>query len=67
MGFKWGIVPRNVCKATTPPKPNPEEIRPLNAEQAKRNLGVARGNRLEALYVLAVTAGLRIGELLGLK
>ncbi len=27
----------------------------------------ARGNRLEALYVLAVTAGLRIGELLGLK
>jgi integrase len=67
---KWGIVPRNVCKATTPPKPNPEEIRPLDAEQAKRLLEVASaagGNRLEALYVLAVTAGLRIGELLGLK
>jgi integrase len=28
---------------------------------------VSRGNRLEALYVLAVTAGLRVGELLGLK
>jgi integrase len=64
---KWGIVPRNVCKATTPPKPNPEEIHPLNAEQAKQFLEAARGNRLEALYVLAVTAGLRIGELLGLK
>jgi integrase len=64
---RWGAVPRNVCKATTPPKPNPEEIRPLDAEQSKRILEASRGNRLEALYVLAVTAGLRIGELLGLK
>ncbi|MDP8947344.1 MAG: site-specific integrase [Actinomycetota bacterium] len=64
---KWGIIPRNVCKAMTPPKPNPEEIHPLDAEQAKRILEVACGNRLEALYVLAVTAGFRIGELLGLK
>jgi integrase len=64
---KWGAVPRNVCKAVTPPKPNPEEIRPLDAEQAKRLLEAAGGNRLEALYVLAVTAGLRVGELLGLK
>ena len=64
---KWGIVTRNVCKATMPPKPNPEEIRPLDAEQVKRILEAFLGNRLEALYVLAVTAGLRIGELLGLK
>src|SRR5919112_4065131 len=66
-GVKWGIVPRNVCKATIPPKPDPEEIHPLDAEQARRILEAAHGNRLEALYVLAVTAGLRIGELLGLK
>jgi integrase len=64
---RWGAVPRNVCKATTPPRPNPQEIRPLDAEQAKRILEASRENRLEALYVLAVTAGLRIGELLGLK
>jgi integrase len=64
---KWGLVPRNICKATTPPKPNSEEIHPLDAEQAKRFLEAARGNRLETLYVLAITAGLRIGELLGLK
>src|SRR5918995_3351897 len=64
---KWGIVPRNVCKATTPPKPDSEEIRPLDAEQARQLLRTAGGDRFEALYVLAVTAGLRIGELLGLR
>jgi integrase len=64
---RWGAVPRNVCKVTTLPKPNPEEIRSLDAEQAKRILEASRENRLEALYVLAVTSGLRIGELLRLK
>ncbi|MCA1731909.1 MAG: tyrosine-type recombinase/integrase [Actinobacteria bacterium] len=64
---RWGVVGRNVCKATTPPQPNPEEIKPLDAESAKLLLKAARGDRLEALYVLAVTAGLRIGELLGLR
>ncbi len=64
---RWGVIGRNVCKATTPPQPNPEEIKPLDTESAKRLLEAACGNRLEALYVVAVTAGLRIGELLGLK
>jgi integrase len=64
---RWGTLPRNVCKATTPPRPNSEEIKPLDAECARRLLDAASGDRFEALYVLAVTAGLRIGELLGLK
>jgi integrase len=64
---KWGTVPRNVCKATTPPKPVAEEIKPLDAEQARQLLRTAGGERFEALYVLAVTAGLRIGELLALR
>jgi integrase len=64
---RWGTVPRNVCKATTPPKPDSEEIRPLDAEQARQFLRTAGGERFEALYVLAVTAGLRIGELLALR
>ena len=64
---RWGTLPRNVCKATTPPKPDAEEIKPLDAEQARRLLRTAGGERFEALYVLAVTAGLRIGELLALR
>jgi integrase len=63
---KWGTVPRNVCKATTPPRAHSEEIKPLDSEQARSFLEEARGERLEALYVITVTAGLRIGELLGL-
>ncbi len=44
-----------------------EEIRPLSPEQAKRLLEVARHTRLEALYVVAVTTGLRQGELFALR
>jgi|SRR5918998_5958999 integrase len=43
-----------------------EEMRPLSADETQRLLEAARGNRLEALYVLAVTTGMRRGELLGL-
>ena len=42
-------------------------MRPLTAEQARILFDAAKGDRLEALYVLAVTTGLRQGELLGLK
>ena len=44
-----------------------EEIHPLTPEQVKTLLEAARGDRLEALYVLAVHTGLRQGELLGLR
>ncbi len=60
---RWRLVRENVAAATDPPIPQPEEIRPLTAEQVKVLLSEARGERLEALFVVAVTAGLRIGEL----
>jgi integrase len=62
-----GLIPRNVCEAVKPPKVERKEIAPLDREQAKALLEVARGDRLEALYVLAVHTGMREGELLGLK
>jgi integrase len=60
-------VPQNAASKTDRPKVRPPEIHPLDAEQTKALLSTARGERLEALYVVAVTAGLRIGELLGLS
>ena len=62
-----GLVPRNVTKAVRPPQVRREEMRPLTPDQVGVLFGAARGARLEALYVLAVTTGLRQGELLGLK
>lgn len=41
-------------------------IAPLSATQVRTLLQTAEGNRLEALYVPAVTTGMRQGELLGL-
>jgi integrase len=62
-----GLIPRNATEAVKPPQVRREEIRPLTAEHVKVLFEAAKGDRLEALYVLAVTAGLRQGELLGLK
>jgi integrase len=64
---KWHMVPRNVTEAVSPPRPAPKEMRPLSPEEARRLLDAAEGDRLEALYVLAVTTGMRQGELLALR
>jgi len=62
-----GLIPRNATDAVKPPQVRREEIHPLTPEQVKVLFEAVRGDRLEALYVLAVTTGLRQGELLGLK
>ncbi|MEJ7815671.1 MAG: site-specific integrase [Rubrobacter sp.] len=62
-----GLIPRNVCESVKPPKIERKEITPLDREQAKALLEAAGGDRLAALYVLAVHTGMREGELLGLK
>jgi integrase len=64
---RWNIVPRNVCEGVDVPQVRREEMQPLNAEQARRLLQSASGERLEAFYVLAIHTGMRPGELLGLR
>ena len=61
------LVPHNVAEAVKAPQPEKKEIRPLSPKQAQTLLVTAKGDRLEALYVLATTTGMRQGELLGLK
>ena len=65
-GVRWGMIPRNVSDLVDPPKQAYFEQKPLSAEESKELLKAARGDRLEALYVLALTTGMRQGELLGL-
>ena len=64
---RWNMVPRNASEAVKAPRPVPKEMRPLSPEEARGLLDAARGDRLEALYVLAITTGMRQGELLALK
>ena len=62
-----GLIPRNATEAVKAPQVRRQEISPLSAEQVKVLLETACGDRLEALFVLAIHTGLRQGELLGLK
>jgi integrase len=63
-----GLVPINAADVKAP-RPTPEEMRPLSEAEARTFLESTResGDRFEALYVLAITTGLRRGELLGLR
>jgi integrase len=63
-----GLVPRNAA-AVEAPRPTPDEIHPLSEGEARTFLESARAStdRFEALYVVAITTGLRRGELLGLR
>jgi len=65
--LRWGLVARNVATLVTPPRAERYEIRPLDPEQARRFLDTVRGDRLEALYSVALAVGLRQGEALGLR
>jgi integrase len=62
-----GLIPRNVTEAVKPPQPEKKEIKPLSPDQARVLLRAAKEERLEALYALAITTGMRQGELLALK
>ena len=62
-----GLIPRNAAAPVKPPQARREEIRPLNRDQVCVLFEAVRGDRLEAMYIVAVTTGLRRGELQGLK
>jgi integrase len=67
---RWGLVPRNVTAGVEAPRPAKnakKEMHPLTPEQARTLLEAARGERLENLYGLAITTGLRQGEIFGLR
>ena len=64
-----GLIWRNAADSVKPPRVSApgEEIKPLNPGECAAFLKASRGERFEALYVLAVHCGLREGELLALR
>lgn len=60
-------VARNASDAASAPSRAHYEIQPFSMEQAQQFLAAAKGHSLEALFVLAITTGMRRGEILALK
>jgi len=63
----WGLIGHNPADRVRPPRPEPGEMRVLSPEEARRFLEAAREYDYYPLFVLALTMGMRLGELLGLK
>lgn len=66
---KRGLVQRNVAShdLIDAPKRSTGEMRTLTLDEAARLLAAAEGDALEAFYVLALTTGMRLGELQALR
>ena len=62
-----GLVSRNVAEGASLPRVGQKDAQSFTPEEARRFLQAASGDRLGALYVLAVTCGCRQAELLGLR
>lgn len=64
---KWGLIPRNVAALVEPPRIQKTDIQPFTPDEAQSFLAAIRGDRHEALYLVALASGLRQGEILGLR
>ena len=64
---RWNYIQRNPAALVDGPRVAQQEIQPFSREEAQRFLEVIKGDRLEALYAVALTMGLRQGEALGLR
>lgn len=60
------LIERNVAADVSRPESERLERMPLDVDQVGQLLAQVRGDRLEAFYVLAVTTGMRRGEILAL-
>src|SRR5947207_14102350 len=65
--IKWGLISRNVAKLVALPRIERHEPQVLTIVQARKLLDVAHGSRIEALLIVALTTGMRRGELLALR
>ena len=64
---KWGLVTRNVSEAATPPSLPKKKPAAWTPEEASRFLETIKGDPLYAAFLLAIQAGLRRGEIFGLR
>ncbi len=64
---KEGLIGYNPLEAVDRPKVETKQFQIFTEEQARKFIMTAKGHPYEALYYLALTTGMRKGEILGLK
>ncbi|HZC07305.1 MAG TPA: tyrosine-type recombinase/integrase [Ktedonobacterales bacterium] len=64
---RQGLIARNPADLLDAPRMAESEMQVLTLTQAKTLLATAQGDKLEAIITLALTTGMRLGELLGLQ
>ena len=64
---RWRIVPFNAASLTEPPRVERFIPHTITPDHARAFLDTVKDTRHEALYMVALTLGLRQGELLGLR
>lgn len=64
---RMGLVPVNASEQINAPKVYKHEMQTLTEEQGRQYLETCAADRLEALFVLAITTGMRDGELRALR
>ena len=65
--LRWQLIARNPADAVTPPRAEDREMRALTPEEVRHLLAACHDPQLRAVIHVAVTTGLRLGELLGLR
>lgn len=61
------LIARNPAALAEKPKPRRRELHPWTADETGRFLNASEGDRLHAAFVVMAMAGLRRGEVLGLR
>jgi integrase len=66
VAIRWGLIVRNVATMVDPPALPHHEVDPLTVDEAKALVLAARGDRMEARWLVGLSLGLRQSEVLGL-
>ena len=65
--LRWQLIVCNPADAAMPPRPEPQEMRALAPDEVHQLLDACEDPDLRSIIHVAVTTGLRLGELLGLR
>lgn len=65
--IRWEITDRNPTRGVTLPKMKPAAPHVFTEPEARAFLAAVQGDRMEAIYTVAMAVGLRRGEALGLR